>query len=660
MSTLTRKIALTAATTLVVAFGVSGQPAWAKAGSTTASFLKLGHGARGAAMANAQAAISDDVTSSFWNPAGLSQMRFQEASFMYNELVQSVQYQQALYGQPIAGKGAFSLGANLLDFGKIDSFDAGGTPSGSVNAKDLLFTGSWGRRLSDKTPLAAGASLKYMQSDLAGYKASAPMLDLGLQTVIDAGSMRGLRLGAVLRNLGPNVKYDREGSPLPQQLVLGAGFSALGGNLVVDADAINSKDTGSYLNTGLEYRLFQILNLRVGYTTLADFVGNGISYGMGLRFTTWNLDYAFVPFGDLGNTNRISVGIRFGHALQIQHADEQVESAYRRAERQLASGDAVGAYSTINDLLEIAPWHKPSVELKAKIEKLFDEMAVSKNRAKLEGQIADAFTNAKLAFDRDELVEAKKGFENILKLEPEHVGSKVYLERIQNRYVALAQEAFKQGMSYYAAGDYANAKLAFEKTLSIDPNHKDAAAQLANTKELMKDSNRRKQELELLAGAGDAYKAGLEMFQKNDLEGALAKFQEVQLLIPQYEEVGRYLNLTKTTLAGVLFEQAQVNLENGNLEDGVAKLKRASQLDPNDNRIQTGLKVAERDLQIKNSQQAVELYKQGLEQFLSGNTDKAEQIWKKALELDPNNEEAQKAIAKIQEQKKYGAQEPQQ
>src|SRR5439155_11123489 len=134
------------------------------------------------------------------------------------------------------------------------------------------------------------------------------------------------------------------------------------------------------------------------------------------------------------------------------------------------------------------------------------------------------------------------------------------------------------GMNYYAAGDYEKAKLAFEKTLTIDQNHADAAAQLAKTKELMADSGRRKQELELLAGAGDAYKTGLEMFQKNDLEGALTKFQEVQLLIPEYEEVGRYLNLTKTTLGGVLFEQAQADRDNGNIEEAVSKLKRASQL----------------------------------------------------------------------------------
>jgi Tfp pilus assembly protein PilF len=39
--------------------------------------------------------------------------------------------------------------------------------------------------------------------------------------------------------------------------------------------------------------------------------------------------------------------------------------------------------------------------------------------------------------------------------------------------------------------------------------------------------------------------------------------------------------------------------------------------------------------------------------YLSGQTVKAEQMWRKALELDPANEDALQALAKIEEQKKY-------
>lgn len=640
-------------TALFLAVVLFAGSAYAGAGSTTADFLRIGTGARGAAMGEAQSAIADDANASYWNPAGLSNLRYQELSFMHYDLVENIRYNQATYARPTA-KGSFAVGLNILDYGDIKGYDAGGLPTSSgVKAKNMLLTGSYGRKFMEKSPLMGGISVKYLNSELAGYKATGFMADLGVQYPFESGRLRGLRLGAGLRNIGPDVKYDQTGSPLPQQFVLGAGLSALGGNLMIGLDAISPKNEDAYIATGLEYTLFRMLKLRVGYNGVSEFVGNGITYGMGLQFTQWNIDYALVPFGDLGNTNRISVGVRFGRAMQMKQADEQVENSFRLAERQLALGNGVEAYSTLNQLLLIAPWHKPSVELKAKIEKQFEEMSVSKNNAKMEAEIANAFTDAKAAFDREELVVAKKGFETILRLQPAHVGSKVYLDRIENRYSSLAQESFKQGMDLYAAGDYMNAIAAFEKTLTIKPDHVDAKAQLEKTRQVMSDANRRQQELDLLAGAGEAYKSGLALYQKNDLEGALAKFEEVKAKVPEYEEVTRYLDLTKATLANVLYEQGQVNADNGQLKDAVVKLKRAVELNPADKRLQPALELAQRDLAIKNAEESKKLYKEGLEAYLGGQTQKAEQMWHRALELDPSNEEALQAIAKIEEQKKY-------
>ncbi|MFN0118323.1 MAG: PorV/PorQ family protein [Elusimicrobiota bacterium] len=624
------------------------------AGTVSNNFLKIGLGARGSAMGEAQAAASEDVTAAFWNPAALSNLRFQEITFMHHDMVEGVRLQQVQVGLPLQNnKGTFSAGLSMMDFGSINGYNDAGLPTGSVEASDLLLSASYARAISKKSKLTGGFTFKYLNSKLAGYSASAPMLDLGLLLPIETGRMKGLKLSFGMRNVGPSIKYDTQSSQLPRQVVFGSAFSALGGNLNIALDAIQSVDSNLYFATGLEYRVFDMLNLRLGYNGRSNFVGNGISYGMGLRFTQWNLDYAFVPFGDLGATNRISVGVRFGRAIQIKNADDQVEFNYNFAKRQLALGKGVEAYSTLSDLLLIAPWHKPSVELKAKIQKQFDEMAVSKNNARMEAEIADKFTLAKAAFDRDELVEARKGFETILALQSEHVGSKVYLERIQNRYQSLAHESFKQGMDYYAAADYEKAQMFFEKTLTIDPTHADAKAQLDKTIQLIADVTKRAREMELLAGAGEAYKEGLVAYQKNDLEKALAKFEEVKTQMPEYEEVSRYIELTKQTLAGILFEQAKVNVENGQLEEAVTKLKRADELTPKASNIQTALEMANKDLATKNAELSKKLYKDGLEAYLGGQTDKAENLWNKALELDGNNEEAKKAIEKVQEKKKF-------
>jgi hypothetical protein len=52
--------------------------------------------------------------------------------------------------------------------------------------------------------------------------------------------------------------------------------------------------------------------LRTGYQFGRNTgAGSGFSVGMGLTFSNLGLDYAFVPYGDLGDTHRISLGYKF-------------------------------------------------------------------------------------------------------------------------------------------------------------------------------------------------------------------------------------------------------------------------------------------------------------------------------------------------------------
>jgi len=53
-----------------------------------------------------------------------------------------------------------------------------------------------------------------------------------------------------------------------------------------------------------------MLALRAGYRTGQD-IGSGMSAEVGLRIGKIDLDYAYVPYGDLGNTHRISLEIKF-------------------------------------------------------------------------------------------------------------------------------------------------------------------------------------------------------------------------------------------------------------------------------------------------------------------------------------------------------------
>src|SRR5258708_701387 len=57
-------------------------------GSTAANFLKLGIGPRAIAMGKAQVGLADDVYAVYWTPAGLSQLKTQEAGFVQTQYLE--------------------------------------------------------------------------------------------------------------------------------------------------------------------------------------------------------------------------------------------------------------------------------------------------------------------------------------------------------------------------------------------------------------------------------------------------------------------------------------------------------------------------------------------------------------------------------------------
>jgi hypothetical protein len=68
-------------------------------------------------------------------------------------------------------------------------------------------------------------------------------------------------------------------------------------------------------SAGVEGTIHPLFALRAGYkyssgmTTLGALAG--ISGGLGFKFGSYQLDYAFVPYGDLGQTHRVSFLAKF-------------------------------------------------------------------------------------------------------------------------------------------------------------------------------------------------------------------------------------------------------------------------------------------------------------------------------------------------------------
>ena len=182
-------------------------------------------------------------------------------------------------------------------------------------------------------------------------------------------------------------------------------------------------------------------------------------------------------------------------------------------------------------------------------------------------------------------------------------------------------------------------------------SHADARAQLEKTKALIADRTKREEEMKRLAGAAEAYNAGLKHYQSENWDQALEEFSKVQELEPAYEEVVRYVDSAKKALSEELFNEARVDTDNGRLEEALEKLSRAHELNPGNASIKTSLDVVKRDFKSKNERESLKLYQEGLEAFIDGRTSAAEKLWKQSINLNPQNEDAIRSLEKLEAQK---------
>ncbi len=318
-----------ALSSLVILMGMMGLlalfPATAFAASG-ASFLKLGVGARALGFGSAYTAIAEDSTALYWNPAGLAFVQRKEVSATHAELFAGSRSDFLSYAQTARRAGSmeslFSFGVSALYLNQAEldgrSEDRGAT--GDFNAGDLAVTFGGAKTVRS---LSLGAGVKVIRSQIAGETASGLALDLG--TVWKTPGSK-LQLGAAVQNLGPQMKFVQDNYALPLTLSGGAGYQVARG-LLMSADLkTRPYDSKTSLSFGTEFAPVSMFALRCGYlaegaASKAPVSGEGLGknaanltgfgFGLGLKFSRATLDYAFTPSGELGNSQRLSLAVKF-------------------------------------------------------------------------------------------------------------------------------------------------------------------------------------------------------------------------------------------------------------------------------------------------------------------------------------------------------------
>jgi len=162
--------------------------------------------------------------------------------------------------------------------------------------------------------LSLGGSFKFIYETIDSYRSDGLAVDLGL---LYALKDHRTRIGISASNLGAQLKGLSSGhkDPMPGILRFGVSHRLKSAPLTVTADGVQPFDHDIYAAAGVNFTHFNPVELRAGYSTLGDDYKTGadsdnwpgISFGFGLRLKQVVLDYAFLPYADLGESHRIAL-----------------------------------------------------------------------------------------------------------------------------------------------------------------------------------------------------------------------------------------------------------------------------------------------------------------------------------------------------------------
>lgn len=277
-------------------------------GTSGANYLKIDAGARSAALGSAYVGLANDINALYFNPAGLVAIPHAAVDTMQLNWLADITQQQIAGVIPVEGWGVFGgyYSSLATPYDKETKYDSaygyastGDQFNSEVKVIDVAYAFSINKELS------AGLGVKTIEERLADVKKTGMAADVGL--LYRGFFFKELSVGAVVQNI--SVSPLRTDEPLPQTIVIGMAYTMSlfeTQRLTFLSDVGIPNDGVTALGVGVEYALNRYIAFRVGYKDKV-----GFTLGGGLSFGNLNLNYAYVPYGELGNSYRIAVGYDF-------------------------------------------------------------------------------------------------------------------------------------------------------------------------------------------------------------------------------------------------------------------------------------------------------------------------------------------------------------
>lgn len=274
---------------------------------TGLSFLRLGVNAAALAMGDAHVAHSRDAWATYWNPAGLAAEGGNSAGLSHHLWFADTRT-YALAGRFAAGaRGGVGLFVTATSAGELEARTRPGEPEGFFDAGFVAAGVAYGRAFG---PVRVGLTAKYLAEQIYTDNANGFAVDLGAQAELFGGLVH---LGGAVQNVGEMSDLDAVASTLPRTLragvavfpfriltetdavpLVGTFLTAEVAHLLSDDGGLIDDPTRLHLGAGVE--VVELVTVRAGYVT--NDALRGLTFGGGLGYESFVVDYAFLPFED--------------------------------------------------------------------------------------------------------------------------------------------------------------------------------------------------------------------------------------------------------------------------------------------------------------------------------------------------------------------------
>jgi len=301
-------------------------------GTATAVFLRMPQGARAQGMGGAFSAVSGDVESTWWNPAGPVMLGAPQFTASYNSFIEDISATYAALAVPFGARRRSSIlvNATYVSLGTVDARDNLGNSAGSISPNGLVIGA--GLAICAAPGASIGIMAKNVQQNLGDDKGSGVAFDAGVLIKLSPN----LNFGLCGQNMGSKFKTDIKDLALSVQndlpMDVRAGFAySLSRKFLVAVDGEKPVDADTSMHFGTEYSVSDSFTIRAGYNTSS---AAGFTMGVGIltpvSFTSENdnegwwkeasskdwthnvvrIDYAYVTTNGFDATHRISLTLK--------------------------------------------------------------------------------------------------------------------------------------------------------------------------------------------------------------------------------------------------------------------------------------------------------------------------------------------------------------